>query len=511
MSEANWGFETRQIHAGAAPDPTTGARATPIYQTTSYQFRDSEHAANLFALAEIGNIYTRIMNPTQLVLESRVNALEGGCTTAVGLPGTLCVSSGQSAATLALLNLAESGDHVVASPSLYGGTYNLLHYTLPKMGIGVTFVDDPHDLGQWKSAIRDNTKAFFGETLANPKNDIFDIEGVSQVGHDHGIPLVIDNTIPTPYLIRPIEWGADVVLHSLTKFMGGHGNSIAGSITDAGKFDFGASGRFPNFTEPDPSYHGLPYWPALGHGCFALKARVQLLRDLGMAITPMNSFLIIQGIETLSLRMERHFANADAVAKYLVSRPEVESVNYAGLESSPWHERAKKYGGGKGYGSVLAFVHRGGREAGRAFVDALTLHSHVANIGDVRSLVIHPASTTHSQLTEEEQRTTGVEPGLVRLSVGIENIAYEVDYPHSDCTFPGSPEELWEHLVDAKCTDDEINKITHENAAKWFNIDLFEHVDKKDATVGALRARAAPADTASVAAHAGRFRNRGRS
>ena len=278
MSE-QWGFETRQIHAGAAPDPATGARATPIYQTTSYQFRDSEHAANLFALAEIGNIYTRIMNPTQLVLESRINSLEGGITTAVGLPGTLAVASGQSAETLAILTLAEAGSHLVASPSLYGGTYNLLHYTLPKLGIEVTFVDDPHDLEQWRGAIRPNTKAFFGETLANPKNDIFDIEGVSKVGHDNGIPLLIDNTVPTPYLIRPIEWGADIVIHSLTKFLGGHGNSIGGSITDSGKFDFAASGRFANFTEPDPSYHGLAYWPALGAGSYILKARVQLLRD----------------------------------------------------------------------------------------------------------------------------------------------------------------------------------------------------------------------------------------
>ncbi len=422
MSEADWGFETRQIHAGAAPDPATGARATPIYQTTSYQFRDSAHAANLFALAEIGNIYTRIMNPTQLVLESRINSLEGGCTTAVGLPGTLAVASGQSAETLALLNLAETGSHIVASPSLYGGTYNLLHYTLPKMGIGVTFVDDSDDLGQWKSAIRDNTRGFFGETLANPKNQMFDIEGVSQVGHDHGIPLVVDNTIPTPYLLRPIEWGADVVLHSLTKFMGGHGTSIAGSITDAGKFDYAASGRFPNFTEPDPSYHGLPYFPALGHGAYILKARVQLLRDLGMAISPFNAFQILQGIETLSLRMERHFANADQVAAFLVGHSKVEEVIYAGLESSPWHDRTRVYGGGKGYGSVLSFIIKGGKEAGQKFADALTLHSHVANIGDVRSLVIHPASTTHSQLTEAEQVSTGVYPGLVRLSVGLESI-----------------------------------------------------------------------------------------
>ncbi|HNJ98474.1 MAG TPA: bifunctional o-acetylhomoserine/o-acetylserine sulfhydrylase [Ilumatobacteraceae bacterium] len=422
-----WGFETRQIHIGGEPDPTTGARAVPIYQTTSYEFRDAAHAQNLFALAEVGNIYTRIMNPTQGSLEARVNSLEGGCITAIGLPGTLAVSSGQAAETLAILTLAEAGDHVVASPSLYGGTYNLFHYTLPKMGIEVTFVDDPHNLEEWKSAIRPNTKAFYGEVLANPKNDVFDIEGVSALAHANGIPLIVDNTVPTPYLIRPIEWGADIVVHSLTKFAGGHGTSIGGAIVDSGKFDFGASGRFKNFTEPDPSYHGLAYWPALGAGSYILKARVQLLRDLGMAISPFNAFLILQGLETLSLRMERHFANADRVAKYLAAHPQVEAVSYAGLPSSPWHERAKKYGGGKGYGSILAFDIKPGaggsaREAGQKFVEALQLHSHVANIGDVRSLVIHPASTTHSQLTEDEQVSTGVRPGLVRLSVGLESI-----------------------------------------------------------------------------------------
>ena len=418
----NWGFETRQIHVGGAPDPTTGARAVPIYQTTSYEFRDAQHAQNLFALAEVGNIYTRIMNPTQGALEARVNSLEGGCTTAIGLPGTLAVASGQAAETLAILTLAEAGDHLVASPSLYGGTYNLLHYTLPKMGITVDFVDDPHDLEQWKSKVRPNTKAFFGETLANPKNDIFDIEGVSKVAHDVGVPLIIDNTVATPYLIRPIEWGADIVVHSLTKFAGGHGTSVAGSITDSGKFDFSASGRFPNFTEPDPSYHGLAYWPALGAGSYILKARVQLLRDLGMAISPFNAFMILQGLETLSLRMERHLSNAHKVAEFLSAHPQVEAVSYAGLPSSPWHERAKKYGGGRGYGSVLAFDIKGGLEAGRKFVEGLELHSHVANIGDARSLVIHPASTTHSQLSEAEQISSGVRPGLVRLSVGLESI-----------------------------------------------------------------------------------------
>jgi len=422
MTNANWGFETRQIHAGQEPDPTTGARAVPIYQTTSYQFRDSAHAQNLFALAEIGNIYTRIMNPTQGVLEARLSSLEGGITTAVGLPGALVVSSGQSAETLAILTLAEAGSHIVASPSLYGGTYNLFHYTLPKMGIEVSFVDDPHDLSQWKSAIRPNTKAFYGEVLANPRNDVFDIEGVSKVAHENGIPLIVDNTVPSPYGVRPIEWGADIVVHSLTKFIGGHGTSIGGAIIDGGTFDFGASGRFPNFTEPDPSYHGLAYWPALGAGSYIIKARVQMLRDLGMAVSPFNAWQILQGLETLSLRMDRHWSNTDKVVAYLQKQGQVESINYAGLPSSPWHDRAKKYFGGRGFGSVIAFVLKGGREHGQKFAEALKLHSHVANIGDVRSLVIHPASTTHSQLTEEEQRSAGVNPGLVRLSVGLESI-----------------------------------------------------------------------------------------
>lgn len=421
--EAQWGFETRQIHAGSAPDPTTGARAVPIYQTTSYQFESTDHAASLFDLSAVGNVYTRIMNPTQGALEARLNALEGGCTTAIGIPGTLAVASGQSAETLALLNLAGSGDHIVSSASLYGGTYNLFHYTLPKAGIDVTFVNEPSNLDEWKAAVKPNTKAVFGETMPNPKNDVFDIEAVAEVAHAEAIPLVVDNTVPTPYLIRPIEWGADVVVHSLTKFLGGHGTSIGGAIVDAGTFDYGASGRFPSFTEPDPSYHGLAYWPALGHGAYILKARVQLLRDIGAAISPFNAFLILQGIETLSLRMERHFANAQAVAEFLAARDEVLSVNYAGLPDSPWFELAKKYGGGRGFGSVLAFEIAGGLAAGKRFVEALTLHSHVANIGDVRSLVIHPASTTHSQLTPEEQAFSAVTPGLVRLSVGLESLA----------------------------------------------------------------------------------------
>jgi O-acetylhomoserine (thiol)-lyase len=418
----NLGFETRQIHAGQEPDPTTGARAVPVYRTTSYVFRDAQHAQNLFALAEIGNIYTRIMNPTQGVLEARLSSLEGGTATAVGLPGALAVSSGQSAELLAILTLAEAGSHIVASPSVYGGTYNLFHYTLPKMGIEVTFVEDPDNLDQWKAAARPNTKAFYGEVLANPRNNVLDIEGISKVAHEVGVPLIVDNTVPTPYLIRPLEWGADIVVHSLTKFIGGHGTSIGGAIIDGGSFDFSQNDKFPNFTEPDPSYHGLAYWPALGAGSYIIKARVQMLRDLGMATTPDNAFNFLQGLETLSLRMERHWANAQKVGEFLAKHPQVEEVFYAGLKTSKWHDRAVKYGKGKGFGSVLAFNIKGGVEAGQKFVAGLKLHSHVANIGDVRSLVIHPASTTHSQLSPEEQKSTGVFPGLVRLSVGLETI-----------------------------------------------------------------------------------------
>ena len=419
---ATWSFETKQIHAGQSPDSQTNARALPIYQTTSYTFDSSAHAANLFGLKEFGNIYTRIMNPTQAVVEERVAALEGGV-------AALLVSSGQAAETLALLNIAEAGDHIVSSPSLYGGTYNLFHYTFPKLGIEVSFVDDPDDLEQWRAAVRPNTKAFFGETISNPKNDILDIEGVAKVAHEAGVPLIVDNTVATPYLIRPIEFGADIVVHSATKYLGGHGTAVAGVIVDSGNFDFAADPeRFPNYNQPDPSYHGLVYARDLGVGsalganlAFILKARVQLLRDLGSAVSPFNAFLIAQGIETLSLRIERHVENAQKVAEFLEARDEVESVNYAGLPSSPWFERGKKYAP-KGTGAVLSFEIKGGIDAGKAFVEALELHSHVANIGDVRSLVIHPASTTHSQLTEEEQLSAGVTPGLVRLAVGIEGI-----------------------------------------------------------------------------------------
>ena len=355
------------------------------------------------------------MNPTQAVVEERIAALEGGV-------AALLVSSGQAAETLAILNLAEVGDHIVASPSLYGGTYNLLHYTLPKFGIKVTFVDDPDNLEQWKNAIRPNTKAFFGETISNPKNDVLDIEGISGVAHEYGIPLIVDNTIATPYLIQPLKWGADIVVHSATKYLGGHGTAVAGAIVDGGTFNWAANpDRFPGFNLPDPSYNGLVYAEALGNIAYIIKARVQLLRDLGPAVAPFNAFLIAQGIETLSLRMERHISNAQRVAEWLEKRDEVESVAYAGLPSSAWYERGRKYAPA-GTGAVVAFEIKGGIEAGKKFVDALELHSHVANIGDVRSLVIHPASTTHSQLSDEERASAGVTPGLVRLAVGIEGI-----------------------------------------------------------------------------------------
>ena len=418
----NWSFETRQIHAGQTPDPATGARALPIYQTSSFVFPDADTAAARFALQDLGPIYTRIGNPTQQAVEDRIASLEGGV-------GALLLASGQAAETFAILNIAEAGDHIVASPSLYGGTYNLLHYTLPKLGITTTFVEDPHDLEQWRAAIQPNTKLFFGETIPNPKSDVLDIEGVAAVAHEAGLPLIVDNTIATPYLLRPLEHGADFVVHSATKFLGGHGTAIGGVIVDGGSFDFAQHPeRFGNFNTPDPSYHGLVYARDLGVGglfpvnlSFILKARVQLLRDLGSAISPFNAFLIAQGLETLSLRIERHVANAQAVAGWLEARDEVERVHYAGLPSSPWYANAQKYLP-RGAGAVLAFELAGGAEAGKAFVDALELHSNLANIGDVRSLVIHPASTTHSQLTPEEQAKSGVTPGLVRLSVGLEHI-----------------------------------------------------------------------------------------
>jgi O-acetylhomoserine (thiol)-lyase len=407
-----WSFETKQVHAGQTPDTATNARALPIYQTTSYAFDSTDHAAALFGLAEPGNIYTRIGNPTTDVIEQRLAALEGGV-------AALFLSSGQAAETFAILNLAAAGDHIVSSPRLYGGTYNLFHYSLPKLGIEVSFVDNPDDPESWRAAVRPNTKAFFAETISNPQIDVLDIPAVAAVAHDNGVPLIVDNTIATPYLIQPIAHGADIVVHSATKYLGGHGSAIAGVIVDGGTFDW-TNGKFPGFTEPDPSYHGVVF-ADLGAPAFALKARVQLLRDLGSALSPFNAFLIAQGLETLSLRVERHVSNAQRVAEYLVGHPDVLSVNYAGLPTSPWYEVGRRIAP-KGTGAVLAFELAGGVAAGKAFVDALTLHSHVANIGDVRSLVIHPASTTHQQLTPQEQLTTGVTPGLVRLAVGIEGI-----------------------------------------------------------------------------------------
>ena len=413
--QSSWSFDTLQVHAGAAPDPATGARAVPIYQTTSYVFRDTEHAANLFNLSEPGNIYTRINNPTQEALENRVAALEGGV-------AAVALASGQAAETLTILTLAQAGDHLVSSAALYGGTYNLFHHTLPKLGIEVSFVDDPDDIEAWKAAARPNTKLFFAETLGNPRSNVLDIRAVADAAHEVGVPLVVDSTVTTPYLVRPIEHGADIVVHSATKYLGGHGTAIGGVVVDGGTFDFGAHGeRFPGFVEPDPSYHGLQYWPALGPGAFAAKLRVQGLRDLGPAISPFNAFLVLQGLETLSLRIEKHNRNAQQLADWLSERDEVESVHYAGLPSSRWYELGQKYLPG-GAGAVVSFELRGGVAAGRAFVDAVQLFSHLVNIGDVRSLIAHPASTTHSQLTEQEQQVTGVTPGLVRLAVGIEGV-----------------------------------------------------------------------------------------
>jgi O-acetylhomoserine (thiol)-lyase len=379
-------------------------------------FNSSEHAAKLFGLAEFGNIYTRIMNPTQDVAEKRIAALEGGT-------AALLLASGQAAETFAILNIAQAGDHIVASSTLYGGTYNLFKYTLPKLGITTTFVENQDDLEAWAAAVQPNTKAFFAETIGNPKVSILDIEGVSGVAHANGVPLIVDNTVATPYLVRPLEHGADIVVHSATKFLGGHGTVVAGAIVDGGKFEWSRSDKFPGLTEPDPSYHGVNYTAALGDGiAYIIKARVQLLRDLGSAISPNSAWQLLQGIETLSLRVDRHVSNAQAIAEWLSKHPQVLSVNYAGLSTSPWFEAGKKYAP-KGTGAIVSFEIAGGVSAGSKFVESLNLFSHVANIGDVRSLVIHPASTTHSQLTPEQQVSTGVTPGLVRLSVGLESIA----------------------------------------------------------------------------------------
>ncbi len=415
-SAANWKFETRQIHSGAQTDPATNARATPIYNTTAYVFNNAEHAKNLFALAEFGNIYTRIQNPTQDVVEQRVAALEGGS-------AALLLASGQSASTLAILNIAEAGDHIVSSSSIYGGTYNLFKYTLAKLGIETTFVENQDDPAEWARAVRPNTKLFFAESIGNPRINVLDIATVAEVAHTNGVPLIVDNTIATPYLIRPFEHGADIVVHSATKFLGGHGTVMGGVIVDGGKFEWSKNvEKFPGLTEPDPSYHGASYTTVLGDAiAYIIKARVQLLRDLGPAIAPASAWQLIQGLETLSLRIERHVQNAQEIAEWLDARDDVDTVYYAGLPSSPWYSQANKYAP-KGVGAVLSFELRGGVDAGRALVDGVSLFSHVANIGDVRSLIIHPASTTHSQLTPEQQLTAGVTPGLVRLSVGLENV-----------------------------------------------------------------------------------------
>jgi O-acetylhomoserine (thiol)-lyase len=414
------GFDTLALHAGQEPDPATGARTVPIYQTSSYVFRSSEHAENLFALKEPGYIYSRINNPTCAVLEERLAALEGGA-------AALSTASGSAAVTLAVQTIAGSGDHVVSSASLYGGTYNLLHYTLADMGIETTFVgsSDPED---YRKAIRPNTKLVFGEALPNPKNDVFDLEPIAKIAHDAGLPLFVDNTAATPYLLRPIEWGADVVIHSLTKFLGGHGSSIGGVIIDSGKFDW-SNGKFPRFTSPEAAYHGL-VWRNLPEPLrsisFILRARTIGLRDTGPALSPFNAFLILQGVETIGLRMQRHCDNAHAVAKFLEEHPLVTWVNYPGLPIHRSHDLAKKYLRG-GFGAILGFGIKGGRDAGIKFIDSVKIFSNLANIGDAKSLVIHPASTTHSQLTPAEQLESGVTPEFIRLSVGLETIGDLLD------------------------------------------------------------------------------------
>ncbi|MGC9996735.1 MAG: homocysteine synthase [Terriglobia bacterium] len=406
------GFDTIALHGGQHPDPTTGARAVPIYQTTSFVFKDTTHAANLFGLKEFGNIYTRIMNPTWGVLEERVAALEGGV-------AALATASGQAAETLAILNIAQAGDQIVSSNSLYGGTYNLFHYTLPKLGIEAVFAD-PSNPENFRRCITPKTKLIFAETLGNPKNDMLDIEAVAKIAHEAGIPLMIDNTVATPYLCRPFEWGADIIVHSLTKFLGGHGNSIGGIIVDSGKFDW-TQGRFPSLVEPDPSYHNLKFVEAFGNLAYIIKVRVQLLRDIGPALSPFNAFLVLQGVETLSLRVQRHSDNALKVAQFLDKHPAVTWVNYPGLPSHPTHALAKKYLR-HGFGAILGFGIKGGLQAGIKFINAVKLLSHLANLGDAKSLVIHPASTTHQQLSPAEQLETGVTEEYVRLSVGIEEV-----------------------------------------------------------------------------------------
>lgn len=415
LDETRLNFDTLAVHGGQVPDPTTTARAVPIYQTTSYVFRDTEHAASLFGLQEFGFIYTRLMNPTQDVFEKRVALLEGGI-------GALAAASGQAAQTMAILNILHAGDEMISSTSLYGGTYNLFHYTLPKLGIHVHFVD-PADPENFRKALTPKVKLFYAETVGNPKLDTLDIEAVARIAHEAGVPLMIDNTMPTPALINPIQWGADIVVHSATKFIGGHGTSIGGIIVDSGKFPWD-NGKFSQFTEPDPSYHGLVLMnlpEPLRSMAYILKARIQMLRDIGACVSPFNAFLFLQGLETLHLRMERHSANALKVAQFLKEHPQVVWVNYPGLPEHPSYETAKKYHKGERYGGILGFGVKGGMEAGRKFIDNLQIFSLLANIGDAKSLAIHPASTTHQQLTVEEQFSTGVTPDFVRLSVGIED------------------------------------------------------------------------------------------
>jgi len=413
-SNRSYGFETLSLHAGQeTADSATNARAVPIYQTSSFVFDSPEHAANLFGLKQFGNIYTRIMNPTQDAFERRIAALEGGV-------GALATSSGQAAETLAILNIAGAGDEIVSSASLYGGTYNLFHYTLPKLGINVRFVDS-RDPNNFRSAINERTKAVFAETLGNPRLDTLDFQAVSDIAHEHGVPVIVDNTLATPYLVQPFKHGVDIIVHSATKFIGGHGTSIGGVIVDSGKFDWAASGRFPGLTDPDPSYHGLRFVEALGPLAYIIKARVQLLRDLGPAASPFNDWLFLQGLETLPLRMERHSQNAMRVAEFLEGHSAVEWVTYPGLSNHPQHDLAKKYFT-HGFGAILGFGIKGGLEAGKNLIRHIELFSHLANVGDAKSLIIHPASTTHSQLTEEEQLETGVTPDFIRLSVGLETV-----------------------------------------------------------------------------------------
>ncbi len=405
-------FDTVAIHGGHNGDPATKARAVPIYQTTSYTFDNADHAARLFALEEFGNIYTRINNPTTDVLEQRIAQLERGV-------AALAVASGQAANIYAVLNLARAGDHIVSSSSLYGGTYNAFEHTLPRFGVSASLVDFG-DLSNIRAAIKPNTKAIYAETIGNPKIDVLDIAAVAQIAHEHGIPLIVDNTLATPYLVRPIEHGADIVVHSATKFIGGHGTAIGGVIVDGGTFDWTASGKFADFTQPDRSYHGIEYTKAFGNLAYIIKARVQLLRDIGAALSPFNAWLLLQGLETLGLRVERHSQNAQAVAEYLLAHPKIESVAYPGLPSHASFPRAQQYLGGKG-GAILTFQIRGGQEAAKRFIDALKLFSLLANVGDAKSLVIHPATTTHQQLTSQERLESGVDPATVRLSVGIED------------------------------------------------------------------------------------------